>query len=272
MTNIVNQINTLGYAILESIITPQECEQYKVLLERDYDKYSPLYASNNLKKSKHGLDNKIHEKVVYNLHNKDILWYKLFFHEQILNILDSILVEGSYHNSEPYYLYNNSARNPLKGNTGQQLHCDSRLPGVNYCIVANVIWMLDDFTIENGATRIIPGTHKNKSFPEDGKVYTEEILITGKKGSVLIFDANLWHGGGGNFNGASRWAVALGYARWFWKPSFDYMLNTPKHIFNQLSENQKKLMGFTCTPPKDEFTRVRTISNLPETPLPYELP
>ena len=121
--------------------------------------------------------------------------HDLIFHPKIISLLDSILKEGSYNNSEPYYMNNNSARCPLKGNPGQQLHSDSRLPGVNYCLVANVIWMLDDFTNTNGATRVVPKSHKIKKFAVDGEKHKDEILITGKKGSVLVFNANLWHGG-----------------------------------------------------------------------------
>ena len=53
-----------------------------------------------------------------------------------------------------------------------------------------------------------------------------------------------------NHDGTSRWAYALGYARWFIKPSFDYMRNTPSEIYNALDDNQKKLMGFYNVPPK----------------------
>lgn len=267
---IKKQIDELGYIVLPNLITPEECEHYKYLLEKNYAKYHSTYDGNNDGKVD-GLADKSMEKVVYNLHNKDLSWYKLFEHPEVLKILDLMLIEGSYKNSEPYYMYNNSARCPLIGNSGQQLHLDSRLPGINYCIVANVLWMLDDFTPQNGATRIVPRSHKFMNFTEDGKVYDDEILVTGKKGSAIIFNANLWHGGGGNYDGASRWALALGYARWFIKPSFDYMQNTPKEIYDQLSEAQKNLIGFTCVPPKDEFTRVRRRSEKPEVPFPYQL-
>jgi ectoine hydroxylase-related dioxygenase (phytanoyl-CoA dioxygenase family) len=269
--NIKEQIDQLGYALLPGLITAEECDHYKLLLEDNYRTYAPLHASNTVA-STHGLDDKSKEKVVYNLHNKDLSWYKLFTHPEVLKVLDGMLLDGSYMNSEPYYLYNISARCPLKDNPGQQLHLDSRLPGLNHCIVANVLWALDDFTIQNGATRVVPGSHKFRSFAEDGKVYDEEITLTCKKGSAIIFNANLWHGGGGNFDGSSRWALALGYARWFIKPAFDYMKNMPKDIYDQLTLEQKNIMGFTCVPPKDEFTRVRRRSIDPEIPEPYKLP
>ena len=83
---------------------------------------------------------------------------------------------------------------------------------------------------------------------------------------MLIFNANLWHGGSSKKNDKSRWALVLGYARWFVKPSFDYMKNTPIKIYNQLTSKQKSLLGFDLIPPKDEFTRMRRRSEFYEIP------
>ena len=269
--DLINKFKEDGYFVIPNLISEEKISQYKNLVELDYLKYSPLHAGYGMK-SDHGLNDKTLEKVVFNQHNKNILWHDLIFHPKIISLLDSILKEGSYNNSEPYYMNNNSARCPLKGNPGQQLHSDSRLPGVNYCLVANVIWMLDDFTNTNGATRVVPKSHKIKKFAVDGEKHKDEILITGKKGSVLVFNANLWHGGGPNLDGNSRWAYALGYARWFIKPSFDFMKNTPKNIYDQLTDDKKALLGFNCVPPKDEFSRLRRISQVPEIPENYNLP
>lgn len=267
----IKKFNDQGFMVIPDLISSTEADEFKKMLEDDYKKYSPHYPS-NFKKTSHGLNDKSKEKVVYNLHNKSLKWYNLISHPKIISILDIILKEGSYKNSELYYMNNNSARNPLLNNPGQQLHSDSRLPGVNYCLVANVIWMIDDFTETNGATRVVPKSHKIREFAKDGEKHKDEILITGKKGSALIFNANLWHGGGPNIDGTSRWAYALGYARWYIKPSFDYMRNTPLDIYESLTISQKKLMGFFNVPPKDEFTRLRRISDKPETPFDYKIP
>ena len=87
----------------------------------------------------------------------------------------------------------------------------------------------------------------------------------------LIFNANLWHGGSSKENDSSRWALVLGYARWFIKPSFDYMKNTPIKVYNKLSPKQKSLLGFNLVPPKDEFTRMRRRSEFFEKPEKYKL-
>jgi ectoine hydroxylase-related dioxygenase (phytanoyl-CoA dioxygenase family) len=267
----LSELITNGYTLIPNLISEDECENYKRLLDRDYQEYCQLYYGVDATPVD-SLANKSGEKVVFNLHNKDLSWFKMFENPDIISILDVILKDGSYQNQEPYYLNNISARCPLKGHQGQQLHIDSNLPGVNYCLIANVLWLLDDFTEKNGATRVVPGSHKWTTYPSNGEIHKDEILITGKKGSALIFNANLWHGGGKNTTNSSRWAVALGYARWFIKPSFDFMENTPIEIYNRLSDKQKDLLGFRLTPPKDEFTRLRRKSETFAVPHTYNLP
>jgi ectoine hydroxylase-related dioxygenase (phytanoyl-CoA dioxygenase family) len=267
----VSNINEVGYTVLESIICESLCENYKSILNADYSKYARLYAGAECLEG-NSLANKSGEKVVFNLHNKNEVWFDLFMHEQVLKILDSILKEGSYKNSEPYYLYNISARSPNKGGGFQQLHSDSNLPGVNYCLVANVIWAFDDFSIDNGATRIVPGSHRFRGFAPDGEIHDDEVRLVVPRGSVIIFNANCWHGGATNFTDHDRWALVLGYARWFIKPSFDYFKCTPPEVYSKLSDDQKRMLGFYYAPPKDEFTRLRRIASIAEAPELYELP
>jgi ectoine hydroxylase-related dioxygenase (phytanoyl-CoA dioxygenase family) len=271
LENIKKQIVEKGYYVMHDILSEAECEHYKSLLKNDYKKYSPLYAVSG-EVTAHGLDNKSTEEIVFNLHNKGMDWYRLFEHQAVIPVLEAMLKDGSYQNSEPYVLLNNSARNPLKGNKGQQLHLDSNLPGGNYPLSIIVIYMLDDFTKESGATRVVPGSHKFGTYAENAKKYDEEITIEASKGSVLIYDASLWHGGGEKLSDNSRWSVILTFGRWFLKPSFDFMKNMPEDIFRQLSEKQKELLGYKCTPPKDEFTRMRRKSKDAEVPQEYKLP
>ena len=242
--------------VLPDLISEKACNHFKALLEDNHEIYASMYAA-NAGATTHGLDNKSLEKV-YNLHNKDLSFFELFEHQDVLNILDLCCWRDRI-KTRSHTTFTIMLLGALLGNPGQQLHSDSRLPGINYCIVANVLWALDDFTFDNGSTRIVPGSHKIKQFAEDGKVYDEEIRLNVQKGSAIIFDANLWHGGGANIDGASRWAVTLGYARWFIKPAFDYMQNTPNEIYSQLSSERKKLMGYDLAAPKDEFTRVRGV-------------
>ena len=253
-----------GYTMITGVLSKNSCLEYVKVLEKIYAEDSPKYASSNNSAS---LADKSFEKVVFNLHNKSGDWMKILDHEIIHEIVGPVLKDGSYKNSEPFYMYNSSARNPLKGNPGQQIHVDSNLPGINYPLVVNALWYLEDSNEENGATIVIPDTMKTMQFAEDGKIdYPNKVIVEAKAGDVLLFNANIWHGGGANLNGKSRWAAAVGYARWFIKPSFDTIRNTPMELYKRLTDRQKRLLGFDSNPPLNEFERLNRRAASPEEP------
>lgn len=95
----------------------------------------------------------------------------------------------------------------------QKLHVDwheAVAPG-NYK-VCNSIWLLDDFSKENGATRIVPGTHLTGELPQDILAdpmapHPKQLIIEAPAGSVFIFISHAWHGGTTNKSSKSRRAI-----------------------------------------------------------------
>ncbi len=270
MIDAINNIKEQGYVILENVLRDEECKMYKFMLDQDYEKYSNSYADSQL--TEHGLNDKNNEKIVYNLHNKNIKYFDLCDHPKVLPIIENMLKEGSYMNNESINLLGFDARNPFKNIKAQQLHLDSNLPGQGaYPLIIVALFMLNDFTIESGATRIVPKSHLRKDFAENGKKYDNEISVEAKKGSVLIFNGALWHGGGEKLNSLDRWAIIPSYGRGFIKPAFNFKENVTKEIFKQLTDERKSLLGLNSYPPKDEFTRITRKSKEYEYDLKYEL-
>jgi hypothetical protein len=101
----------------------------------------------------------------------------------------------------------------------QPLHCDTgALPDAQGNSVCNVIWLLDDFTTENGATRYVPGTHRSGQLPQDvladpSAAHPEEVLLTAPAGAVAVMNAHLWHGGTANCTAKPRLALHSFYCR-----------------------------------------------------------
>ena len=102
---------------------------------------------------------------------------------------------------------------------GQPLHVDmSAIPDAKGYWVCNTVWMLDDFTLENGATRMVPGSHKWGTRPQDVlddplAPHPDEVLLTGKAGSIAVMNAHMWHGGTANRTAAPRLAMHAFYCR-----------------------------------------------------------
>ena len=106
-----------------------------------------------------------------------------------------------------------------KSEVGQPLHVDmAALPDEKGYWVCNTVWMLDDFTPDNGATRMIPGSHKWGRRPQDAlddpmAPHPQEVLLTGKAGTIAIMNAHMWHGGTANRSAAPRLAMHAFYCR-----------------------------------------------------------
>ncbi len=100
----------------------------------------------------------------------------------------------------------------------QPLHADmGALADERGYWVCNTIWLLDPFTRDNGALRLIPGSHRWRRLPDElpdrRAPHPDEILITGNAGDVIVMNAHLWHGGTANRTDHSRTAVHAFYAR-----------------------------------------------------------
>ncbi len=102
---------------------------------------------------------------------------------------------------------------------GQPLHVDmGAIPDERGYWVCNTVWMIDDFTSENGPTRMVPGSHTWKQRPQDVLAdphapHPDEVLLTGRAGTIAVMNAHLWHGGTANRTSKPRLAMHAFYCR-----------------------------------------------------------
>jgi hypothetical protein len=92
--------------------------------------------------------------------------------------------------------------------------------------VCNTLFMLDDFTAENGSLRAVPGSHRLRRLPQEvlhdpRAPHPEEVLVTGRAGDVVVMNAHVWHGGTANRTRDRRLALHSFYCRWD-KPQQQY--------------------------------------------------
>ena len=141
-------------------------------------------------------------------------------------------------------------RDPLIGTGNQILHIDW-LPRTKHkdpfeSVLVQIV--LDNTNKTNGPLRVVPGTHKKLGWPDDhiknvNLTHKKEKLVFLKKGSIVVINGNLWHGGTGNISGNKRRIILIDIRN----RNLPQLLNQKKYIdkkvLNNLNEYQKYLLG-----------------------------
>lgn len=161
----------------------------------------------------------------------------------------------------------------LPGQDAQMLHRD-RLAWGGYLPKEvepqfNTIWALTDFTSENGATHVVPGSHK---WPLDQDASADQtVQAEMDKGSVLIYSGTVVHGGGQNRSDQARIGINITYCLGWLRTEENQMLSCPPEIAKDFSRELTDLLGYTMgSYALGYYSQPEMIEGLPDT-LPPEI-
>ena len=135
--------------------------------------------------------------------------------------------------------------NTLPGETRQFLHQDDGLwpiPRPHPHFLCNALIALDDFDVENGATHLVPYSHKWHDRPVDQNVDT--IQVTMKAGSAVFWAGAMWHAGGANTSNRERMGLFMSHAVSYLRPQEIQLLSIPPDVVRAMPERLQRLVGY----------------------------
>ncbi|UGT61823.1 phytanoyl-CoA dioxygenase family protein [Nocardia asteroides] len=186
-----------------------------------------------------------HTQRAYSLLAKTRVCDHLVEHPRVLALLDRLLM--------PNYLLSQLQAIRIGPGANRQLpHFDDGMypvPRPRAALSAATIWAITDFTADNGATVVIPGSHRwdDARRPTDSD---EHVSIAMPAGSVVFFLGTLWHGGGANHTAdRRRLAVTAQYCQPWLRPQEAFTLSTPPATARTVSENIRRMIGYSIHPP-----------------------
>lgn len=177
---------------------------------------------------------------IYNLLVHGDLWEQVPVHPEVLPVVEGVLDPGCLISSL-------SSISIGPDETPQPLHSDDQLIPLrrpHAPLVCNTMWALTDFTEANGATRLVPGSHRFERHPVYGKETAETVAAEMPKGSVLVWVGSLWHGGGANRTNERRVGVAMNYCAGFIRQQENQQLGIPREIARGFAPRLRELVGY----------------------------
>lgn len=119
-----------------------------------------------------------------------------------------------------------------------------------YLASVNAFFAIDDFTEENGATLLVPGSHQRAEQPSEAYMNRCAVPAIGPGGSMLLFDSTIWHAAGANRSQGDRLAINHQFTRSFFKQQIDYVRALGAPVVESQAPRVQQLLGW--------YTRVVT--------------
>ncbi len=241
-----------GYTLVESFVTAPTVDRMLERVKAQHRSQREL--------SLRGRPAKELGEQVHNLHNKDKFFLEVLFevhdHPLVSRVLREHLQDPFYHSlpsDVPNYIL--GFYNARSSGAALKLHMDTFIPSAEEKTwTMQVGWALEDSTLANGCTLVVPRSHRSGTFVDYDRAKPKPILA--RRGDLVIWDSRIWHGTRDNISGGSRWFILSVFTPWWVKQRTDITRSLPDEIYQQLDDRQKCLLGFCSIPPKDEEERV----------------
>ena len=167
----------------------------------------------------------------------------LIDHDMLVGVADAVLLP----HCATYQVGSMTAIEILPGESAQALHRDDSLYPIENAgmeLQIGVMWALDDFTAENGGTRVVLGSHRFlRSWHLPGISDWEPAVMA--KGSALFYMGSTWHGGGANQSNAPRMGLINTYSLGWLRQESNQYLETPPEVAARFEPRLRALLGYT---------------------------
>lgn len=209
----IAEIEEFGYSIAERVLEPELCEEIKAEISRLEAIGPPAIRGNEFVGFK--------TLRYFDLLNEGEVWQRVAIHKAVLPVIRGVLGDDCLLST-----MGTAVIDP--GETAQRIHCDDALYGLprpHRHLVCNTMWALSDFTVANGATKLVPNSHKFSRYPDDhlrgrkDHVYDatgadqnyEYIQAEMPQGSICFVVGTCYHAGAANVSDERRWALTINY-------------------------------------------------------------
>ena len=222
-------LETRGYSLVEGFLPLVACDLLKQALVQALEEYTPAGSERS----------HLDRYLIHDLLARQALFGQLIEDPRLQQLVAPLL--------GPHwimYAFTSSSLPPGESNYGARVHVDSPRSFNPHVFNLGLMWALDGFTKENGGTFLLPGSQNSSNTPDAAYFERNCIQIECPKGSVVVFNARVFHRAGHNSTREWRHALTMNACRSFMKPRLDWVRLIPKALLDSLGPQARRLVGF----------------------------
>lgn len=202
-----------GYTILRNKISPEWVHRLSQAVDSSFIQHRDTQLKNN-----------------NDIKTDGVALHVLLSNSVFIEFLDHLISIGFIEDLKENYFGGNCILNSLSAlnnlpnqpNFSAVVHRDLRFYAKDLPVMLNCLLMVDDFTVDNGGTYLLPESHLKEEKPSDEEFFSNAIQAVGGRGDLLVFDSNVWHSSAPNKTDRGRRAIPITISRSFMKQLLDY--------------------------------------------------
>jgi ectoine hydroxylase-related dioxygenase (phytanoyl-CoA dioxygenase family) len=230
----LQELREIGFTIVRNLISPEDLENLSKSMDICFNEHKRIQIKNGI------------------THTEGVSIHSLVNNKNFIDFLETLLENGFIEFIQKKFfkskciLNSFSALNniPNKPNFSSSVHRDLRFYSGDFPVMVNCLIMIDDFTLENGGTYLLPYSHLDGKKPSDKKFFSNCVQAIGKAGDILIFNSNLWHASAPNTTDKGRKAIPFTLSKSFMKQLLDYPRAIGYDKINDFSYGMQQLLGY----------------------------
>jgi ectoine hydroxylase-related dioxygenase (phytanoyl-CoA dioxygenase family) len=247
---VLESLRHVGYAVVGDVLDPTFLDASRAAMYRVQRRIVEELGLERLQRA--GEVGVLRLMLVYDEH-----FFRLLEIDELLAVVDATVSPTAVLHLQNGFVLPPSTQGDSPDVFQTRFHMDFPRVLNGYLASVNVLFAIDAFTPDAGATLVVPGTHQRMERPADEYLQGQAIPIVCRAGGMVVFDSTLWHAAGPNTSGHNRLAINHQFTRSYFKQQIDYVRALPPAtILAQKPRTQQFLGWYTRVPTSlDEYYR-----------------
>jgi len=216
LRDLLESLGTLGYTVVEGVLSASFIESTRDAMYRAQEKILRDVGRERLERA--GELGVLRLMMKYDPH-----FFKFLEIPELLEIIDHTVSNTAIMHLQNGFIFPSYPKEQIPNVFQNRFHQDFPRVLNGYIASINMMFAIDEFSTETGATRVVPRTHQQTVTPDEEYLSKNAIAVECPAGSMVVFDSTLWHAAGANTSGKDRMAINHQFTRSYIKQQIDYV-------------------------------------------------
>jgi ectoine hydroxylase-related dioxygenase (phytanoyl-CoA dioxygenase family) len=216
LRNVLESVSTLGYAVVEGVLSASFLESTRDALYRTQEKILRDAGRERLERA--GENGVLRLMMKYDPH-----FFQFLEIPEVLEIVDNTVSPTGIMHLQNGFILPSSPKEQTAALFQYRFHQDFPRVLNGYVASVNIMFAIDEFSTDTGATHVVPKTHQLIAPPDEEYLAENAVPLECPAGSMIVFDSTLWHAAGANTSGKDRLAINHQFTRSYIKQQIDYV-------------------------------------------------